>query len=178
MLLLQALLLCTVCVHVLVCSSTRFSGVSTTAEDLQAVGTSSALRGDTQPFSTVVAPGYTSSRGAWPGASVAPCPRVNVQGGQPPGPARASLCGFIFILTVVNGIEPLFICFLAICIYFSFLFLKKILFKYFLIFSIEWFCFLICFQEFFIYRGCGSFFWLRVVNAVSRAVAFLSPHPM
>lgn len=57
-------------------------------------------------------------------------------------------------------------------------FLKKILFKYFLIFSIEWFCFFICFQEFFIYRGCGSFFWLHVVNAVSRAVAFLSPHPM
>lgn len=104
----------------------RCSGVNTTAEDLQAVGTSSALRGDTQPFATVVAPGYTSSRGAWPGASVAPCPRVNVQGGQPAGPALASLCGFIFILTVLNGIEPLFICFLVICIYFLFLFKKNI----------------------------------------------------
>ena len=129
---LPALLLCTVCVRVLVCSSTRFSGVNTPGEDLQAVGTSSALRGDPQPFSTVVAPGYASSRGARPGASVAPRPRVNVQGGQPAGPALASLCGFIFIFMVVNGIEPVFVCFLAICIYFSFLFLNKFIYLFYL----------------------------------------------
>ena len=101
-----------------------------------------------------------------------------MQDGQPAGPALASPCGFIFIFMMVNGIGPLSINFsghLDLFIFPFFFFFFLILFKYFPIFYIEWFCFLVCFQESFMYLGWGSLFGLHIINTVSHAVA--SPPP-
>lgn len=102
----------------------------------------------------------------------------NMQDGQPAGPALASPCGFIFVFIMVNGIGPFSINFsghLDLFLFpFSFFFNTAQIFPHF--FSIEWFCFLVCFQESFMYLGWGSLFGLHVINTVSHAVASLSPH--
>lgn len=99
-----------------------------------------------------------------------------MQDGQPAG--LASLCDFIFIFMMVNGIGPLSINFSGHLdlFLFPFFFFFLILFKYFPIFSIEWFCFLVYFQESSMYLGWGSLFGLHIMNTVSHAVAS-PPHP-
>lgn len=69
-------------------------------------------------------------------------------------------CGFIFIFIMVNGIRPFSINFSGHLVYFSFLFFFNTaqIFPHF--FSIEWFCFLVCFKGILHVSGVGITFGL------------------